>query len=830
MEENDNIKPADNTNVAAADTYQNMPGNAQPEYNINAAPVDTYQNMQGNAQPEYNINAAPADTYQNMQGNAQPEYNINAAPADTYQNMQGNVQPEYNINAALADTYQNMQGNIQPEYNTNSATADIQTPVDNYQNGYTAVPASSEMSSSTQAPEKKKKGLLPLIIVASAAVVIIGGLLAFTLITISNKNSEIEQKNNEIAMKSEEIAKKTSELDEKQKELAKKENELNESREQNRIVTAERDKLKEEDEARKKAEADTSAADNKEKAAISQLIGLMENVDELTLKFQNFSIDQDGGVDEAIRVLAGYRTELEDYLKQFKKIEGLPKNFYDAGKDYFETADVLLSEYQELVNFLTGYSEYVNGLSEYVSLFDDFTTLDYTAPEKINNVLTAVENTKCPLYMEALWERVKGTGNLMSEVAGRIVRAYKSEDFLQMYSALNLFQRFSLVLTNIGSDLGEIIDDEDRFNTLLIENNGKILNEIYEAQNIEYADRKNYVFKSLRTGEIDVDYRTIDTIYPSLYNSYDHFAVVELGCYAGSAEVIVECEIPGLTQKIEHKYHIDSRLQPIYIKPAAAENIKNLDNAWDSNIKISIKTVDGKLLDTKSFPVHIVSANDFRWSDDEFGVCTKDNILCYVTPESEAITKLKRDALDILTEITGGYMDAFVGYQGPTFTKEIDTYFQTAALTLAMSDAGVRYVMDPFSIDGADQHILFPSQVLEQQSGLCVETSLVIASALQSAQMHTYLVFPYGHAQVAVETWENSGEYFLIETTRIPCDWDDYEDYILAMAEGKDVSRMDSPIQYLSKDEWNAYIENYGVYLVDCSDGKLLGLTPFQGR
>ena len=76
--------------------------------------------------------------------------------------------------------------------------------------------------------------------------------------------------------------------------------------------------------------------------------------------------------------------------------------------------------------------------------------------------------------------------------------------------------------------MGEIIDDEDRFNTLLIENNGKILNEIYEAQNIEYADRKNYVFKSLRTGEIDVDYRTIDTIYPSLYNSYDHFAVVEL--------------------------------------------------------------------------------------------------------------------------------------------------------------------------------------------------------------------------------------------------------------------------------------------------------------
>ena len=147
---------------------------------------------------------------------------------------------------------------------------------------------------------------------------------------------------------------------------------------------------------------------------------------------------------------------------------------------------------------------------------------------------------------------------------------------------------------------------------------------------------------------------------------------------------------------------------------------------------------------------------------------------------------------------------------------------------IAMSDTGVRYNMNPFSIDGADQHIMFPTQVLENKSGLCIETSLVIASALLSANMHTYLVFPTGHAQVAVETWEGSGEYFLIETTDIPCSWEDFEDYAVELAYNNYDNSIESPIVYMNSKEWNNYINKNDVYLVDCSDGKLLGLTPFS--
>jgi hypothetical protein len=188
---------------------------------------------------------------------------------------------------------------------------------------------------------------------------------------------------------------------------------------------------------------------------------------------------------------------------------------------------------------------------------------------------------------------------------------------------------------------------------------------------------------------------------------------------------------------------------------------------------------------------------------------------------------LKRKAIDILNEVTEGEMSSFAGYQGPVYSELTDTFLQAASLMIAMSDMGVRYNNDVFSIEVANQHILFPQQVIDNKSGLCIETALVIASALQSAGMHTYLVFPPGHAQVAVEIWEGTGQYLLIETTSLPCKWEDYKEYLAWLMAGSYNNEIDCPIIYLPPEAWKQYIDVGEIYLVDCSDGKLLGLTPF---
>jgi hypothetical protein len=86
--------------------------------------------------------------------------------------------------------------------------------------------------------------------------------------------------------------------------------------------------------------------------------------------------------------------------------------------------------------------------------------------------------------------------------------------------------------------------------------------------------------------------------------------------------------------------------------------------------------------------------------------------------------------------------------------------------------------------------------------------------------MHVMLIFPPGHAQVAVEAWSGAGDYFLIETTVLPM--------------GQDMDAWNSTVQYLEKDEWLGYITGEGnytmgpCYVVDCDLGEKLGIRAMS--
>lgn len=215
-----------------------------------------------------------------------------------------------------------------------------------------------------------------------------------------------------------------------------------------------------------------------------------------------------------------------------------------------------------------------------------------------------------------------------------------------------------------------------------------------------------------------------------------------------------------------------------------------------------------------------MSKYDIEYWHDDFGLVTRDNYLSFLTPESKAIVELKRVAIDCINELTYGSMNSFPGYQnvlGMGSGDELyNTYYQVLGLQLAISRVGVRYNMSPFSASGTEylQRVLLPEDVLETKSGLCVETSLLLASAIQSANMHAMLVFPPGHAQVAVETWQDSGSYFLLESTALP----------FSATE----SDINSYFRYLSADEWSEYINGYGFYILDCDHAKLLGMSALS--
>ena len=322
-----------------------------------------------------------------------------------------------------------------------------------------------------------------------------------------------------------------------------------------------------------------------------------------------------------------------------------------------------------------------------------------------------------------------------------------------------------------------------------------------------------------------IEYTAEEKIFPSLYRTLDSLVTLTCYSYGGECDVMVSVEVPGFTQVYKQQVHLTETITKMRIVPPLLTGDLNLKSEKAAQIVISVTESDtGKVLVQDSRNVTISSLYDMIWWTQEYGDINTDNILAWMTPESPKVLELKRDAIDYIEYISDGYMTALIGYQDYNFFDDYydNTWVQAVALQGAMSDvAQVRYNNASFSITkDVQQRVMLPDEVLSSRSGICVETALTMASALQSAGMHVMLIFPPGHAQVAVEAWPGTGDYFLIETTILPMSMD-YDGW-------------NAVVQYLSKDEWWEYLGGYGwsslgeCYVLDCDLGQKLGIVPMS--
>jgi hypothetical protein len=126
----------------------------------------------------------------------------------------------------------------------------------------------------------------------------------------------------------------------------------------------------------------------------------------------------------------------------------------------------------------------------------------------------------------------------------------------------------------------------------------------------------------------------------------------------------------------------------------------------------------------------------------------------------------------------------------------------------------VKYVAASFSSSSPNmQRVVTPAEVISQRSGLCIETAVTVASALQATGMHVTLIILPTHAQVALETWQGSGEYYIIETT--------------ALSAAK-AGKFGNVIAYMTKEEWSTYIENHDAVIIDCDLAHTLGILSID--
>lgn len=129
-------------------------------------------------------------------------------------------------------------------------------------------------------------------------------------------------------------------------------------------------------------------------------------------------------------------------------------------------------------------------------------------------------------------------------------------------------------------------------------------------------------------------------------------------------------------------------------------------------------------------------------------------IAAWVTPNDPAVGALVLKAVRYLPVEPPPSPNAMVGYSKANSKNVID---QVDAIYDALRiDYNMRYIQasvpysGPDSSTAATQYIKLPAEVLQQHSGMCIELTLLLASAVERIGLHPEVVIIPGHAFLGV--------------------------------------------------------------------------------
>lgn len=135
--------------------------------------------------------------------------------------------------------------------------------------------------------------------------------------------------------------------------------------------------------------------------------------------------------------------------------------------------------------------------------------------------------------------------------------------------------------------------------------------------------------------------------------------------------------------------------------------------------------------------------------------------------------------------------------------KDEGAWRATAAIYDFVRASPLRYVTESDSYWAADsQHVQYPAETLANESGNCIDLSILFAALLESVGVESTLCFSTGHCQVAF-TLPESGDMFVIEATAIANPSITFEDSLrMGRDRHAEQTAQQTWVQVNVRDEW----------------------------
>ncbi|MCS5733770.1 DUF4011 domain-containing protein [Herbiconiux daphne] len=183
----------------------------------------------------------------------------------------------------------------------------------------------------------------------------------------------------------------------------------------------------------------------------------------------------------------------------------------------------------------------------------------------------------------------------------------------------------------------------------------------------------------------------------------------------------------------------------LYLDPA---KMLAVDEQRPGRITARLTDADGTTRAEASADVDVLAASQWRTNPVQLGM---ELLPAYVQPNAAAIQPLLHEAGELLEKRTGDR--SMTGYQLED-PNRVDATVE--AIYEAMRERRIRYAEPPASWSSTGQKVRTPAEVLEGRVGTCLDTTVVLAAALEQAGINSTLWIFEGHAFLGY--WRHNSE------------------------------------------------------------------------
>ncbi|MHB8599796.1 MAG: transglutaminase family protein [Ktedonobacteraceae bacterium] len=223
--------------------------------------------------------------------------------------------------------------------------------------------------------------------------------------------------------------------------------------------------------------------------------------------------------------------------------------------------------------------------------------------------------------------------------------------------------------------------------------------------------------------------------------------------------LVINVTVAGFTETVTQSVNATSTAQTAnFVPPLLPDALRNLTTDDTTSLHVQVTNTSKRLYYLNDSPLLLRSRWLMQWV-----AANRLEIGAWVTPNDPAIGALITKAAAHLPSEPPPTPGAMVGYSNASDKEviaQVDAIYDALRLDYHMRyvQASVPYA-GPGSASVATENIKLPFEVLQQRSGMCIELTVLLASAVERIGLHAEIIIVPGHAFLGVAVTPDNSHF-----------------------------------------------------------------------